>query len=211
MIVRAVVGLGFCLGCAAGPKANTPATPQTENAKANTVPTWLVDDSCPADVMPATMVKGDYSQCMDGAASCIATCKAGGAVACYGAALHQQAQQHLKLSDALFLRACKLGEASGCTNRAASLLSLSPNPMPTTLRCASATFERSCAAHDPWGCTMFATMLMRGMGVVQDLNRARTVLDYSCIHGETDPACEAAGALRLQIDKALQEQAAPTL
>lgn len=161
--------------------------------------------------MPATMVKGDYSKCMAGDASCIATCKGGGAVACYGAALHQQTQKHLELSDALFLRACKLGAASGCTNRAASLLSLSPNPTPTTLRCASATFERSCAAHDPWGCTMFATMLMRGMGGVQDLNRARTVLDDSCLNGESDPACESAAALRLQIDKALQEQAAPTL
>jgi TPR repeat protein len=210
MNVRAMVCFGFCIGCGAGPAANTPATP-TAPASVNAVPTWLVDNSCPADVMPAKTVEGDYSKCMAGDASCIATCKGGGAVACYGAALHQQAQKHLELSDALFLRACKLGAASGCTNRAASLLASSPNPTPATLRCASATFERSCAAHDPWGCTMFATMLVRGMGTVQDLNRARMVLDDSCIHGDTDPACGAAATLRLQIDKALQEQTAPTL
>ena len=58
---------------------------------------------------------------------------------------------------------------------------------------------------------MFAKMLMRGMGTVQDLDRARIVLGDSCNYGESDPACESAAALRLQLDKALQEQAAPNL
>ncbi len=132
-------------------------------------------------------------------------------MACYGAAVYHEAQQQRELADALFLRACKLGVPSGCTNRAASLLAMNPQPLPATLRCASATFEKSCAAHDPWGCTMFATMLVRGKVTTQELLRARTIFEDSCINGETDPACAAAVALRSQIDQALQQQAAPTL
>jgi A/G-specific adenine glycosylase len=53
-------------------------------------------------------------------------------------------------AQALYQRACMLGEPSGCTNRAAGMFR-GKRRDPGIMRCAARTFERTCALHDAWG------------------------------------------------------------
>ena len=50
---------------------------------------------------------------------------------------------------------------------------------------------------------MYALMLQVGIGVDMDLKAAREATQHSCDYGDADPACTAAAALRLRIDKEL--------
>ena len=88
-------------------------------------PDWLPSlDQCPADAMPARETKSGYfkSRCENALERCLQNCRAGDAPDCYAAA---QALLRVKkdssIPQALFLRACAMGVASGCTNRAASM------------------------------------------------------------------------------------------
>ena len=92
---------------------------------AGTWPDWLQRaEQCPADAMPADAGAPAFSieECTAAVEQCLDRCRTGHAGDCYSAAL--VVQRTIKtgpLSDALFLRACKLGVASGCTNVAASM------------------------------------------------------------------------------------------
>jgi len=55
--------------------------------------------------------------------------------------------------------------------------------------CAAATFAKACSFDDPWGCTMYAFHLGRGIGVAQDRELALKTLEKSCKYGAEDPAC----------------------
>lgn len=104
---------------------------------------------------------------------------------------------------ALFLRACRLGIASGCTNTAAYIVRVE-QPAAPRLTCAVRTFELTCNRGDPWGCTMLGELLAEGHGVPRDLQRALRVLPRGCVLGEDDPACLRARQLQVLILAARQ-------
>lgn len=168
-------------------------------------PSWLFPaDACPADVMPEAGVPNKGVQperCTLNLQKCVVDCEHGDIDACYNAALRvQELQRDDEAAEALFLRTCKLGGPSGCTNRAAGMSHYDGSE--SALHCAARTYEKTCALDDAWGCAMFGFALARGQGVDQDLRRALEVLPKGCRHGAGDPACQAAQSLMSR----LQEQ-----
>jgi hypothetical protein len=152
---------------------------------------------CPAKIMPAKFVNRDTWD--DTAARggrllyAVRACESGDREHCYAAA------QELIVEDpkspaaqSLFLAACHLGDASGCTNAAASHAQDD---------CSFATYEASCdRGQDPWGCTMLGYALVEGDLRHRDLQRARTVLPKACRVGQDAPACQTARQLLESLD-----------
>lgn len=160
-------------------------------------PSWLFPaDACPADVMSERDVNVAYlgDRCIGALSMCIARCRREDANACYALALAVQSLKRDALSEALFLRACKLGVVSGCTNRAAGMMNQDQ-------ACSIRSFEKTCNLDDPWGCTMFGYYLVRGDGIVKDHQRARAVLSKSCRFGDEDEACRWAKGILKEVDE----------
>jgi hypothetical protein len=156
-------------------------------------PDWLPSlDKCPADVMPESETASGFHEgrCESTLEQCLRNCGTGNAGDCYASALAlQKVKKGSRIPDALFLRACALGVASGCTNRAAGM------GAGADTACAIRTFAAACDRNDPWACTMIGMHLVRGVGIDKDHDRARRVLFKSCRYGETDEACRYAKAL----------------
>lgn len=155
---------------------------------------------CPADAMtwrrPVPVGRDLCPSIGDDA--CLRRCVSGDAGACYWLAQSVQEKTDKPVSEALFQRACTLGIASGCTNRAAGMF-VAAREDPSVLACTYRSFERSCAFGDAWGCTMQALQLSRGLGVEPDSDEALRVLQGACRNGEDDPACQSGQALRQEI------------
>lgn len=130
--------------------------------------------------------------------ACLRKCVSGDAASCYWLAQSVQEKAEKPVSEALFQRACALGIASGCTNRAAGML-IAARDDPSVLACTYRSFERTCALGDAWGCTMQALQLARGLGVEADSKEALRVLQGACRNGGDDPACQSGEALRQEI------------
>lgn len=128
--------------------------------------------------------------------ACLAACKSGKGEYCYwlGTALQGPASPDLA-AEILFQRACKLGVASGCTNHAAAMLPQPPVKV-AAQSCPARTFERTCAANDPWGCSMLGFILGQDKANARNRQRALEALKKSCRFGEEDPACRAANGIR---------------
>jgi TPR repeat protein len=175
-------------------------------ARVNGKKAWVNDAAvCPALLMPsraATATAQDETCYRTPTAACLARCESGSAGACYwlGQALMQRkAPDHA--DEVLFQRSCKLGHASGCTNRAAGMLMEQSDALPAQ-QCAARTFEKTCALDDPWGCTMLGLHLSRGLGVAPNPERALEVMRKSCKFGTDDPACSYAMRIRQDIEQA---------
>ncbi len=158
-------------------------------------------EMCPASLLPRRVstayLSGDSCQLNPGL--CLLKCEAGNGGSCYWLAYAvQQGGGEAATSEALFQRACKLGVVSGCTNRAAAMSARAPQDG-SVQRCAVETFKKTCAHDEPWGCTMYALHLTRGIGVRPDLDLALKVLDRSCRYGKEDPACTNGMTLRQEI------------
>jgi TPR repeat protein len=164
-----------------------------------TKPDWLPSlDTCPADVMPARETKNELyeGRCASTLEQCLRSCRSGNANDCYASALVlQKVKAGSSVSEALFLRACALGIASGCTNRAAAMVMTAGGANP----CAIRTFAAACDHSDPWACTMTGMHLLRGLGMAKDPKRAREVLSKACRFGEADEACRTAKGLMREI------------
>jgi TPR repeat protein len=171
-------------------------------ATLRTHPGWLFPaESCPADVMAETEDKVVLlaNACLPALEGCVSRCHLGEAPACYALALALQEQKiEAEIPEALFLRACKLGVRSGCTNRAAGMQD--DEGKPGVLSCIVRTFRKTCNQGDPWGCTMLALFLSRGQGVKQDVDEALRVLKKSCTYGDDDPACRRAKELSRRLE-----------
>jgi TPR repeat protein len=173
-------------------------------------PKWLFgEDICPFEVFPKVENEKFYpfESCAENADICLEKCKENDGAACYSLAVAIQMKKGAEqdISEYLFLRACKLGVISGCTNRAARILNDNPNDA-KLVKCAADTFEKSCEKDDPWGCTMFGFILHQGITRPQDDERALQVLSKSCKYGEDDPACVRAKELIEEIKKSKREK-----
>jgi TPR repeat protein len=166
---------------------------------------WLFPASaCPADVLSPVTQKVRYlgDGCRARVAACLESCRGGDAADCYALALAvQDSERAPETAEALFLRACKLGIPSGCTNRAAGLdAGILTEGVADLEVCISRSFERSCERGDAWGCTMLGLHLYTGEGIARDWPRALRVLPGGCADGEDDPACSAARGLMTKIE-----------
>ena len=167
---------------------------------------WVAETlACPAAAMPKpeTLLGVTKNKCKPGKRGvCLKRCTAGNASACYWLATELQADNAADdAADTLYVRACKLGIMSGCTNRAAGLLHRGSNDSATE-KCVAQTFSIACAAADPWACTMYATLLANGKGVLKNEDLALEALAKSCKYGPGDPACSHAVTLKATLLKA---------
>ena len=158
---------------------------------------WVTDSkACPVDVMPSDLQMGldtDLDCEGDNLEACFARCRRHEVEACYWLAQALLNNEQSEASDVLFQRACLLGEASGCTNRAASMLHAQGSDA-EALSCTTRSFQKTCEAGDPWGCTMYGSALQQGSGVARDAAAAIEFFERACELIETDSheACEAA-------------------
>lgn len=157
-------------------------------------PKWLFDGvACPMEIFPVQETKLNYriESCGENPATCLNNCKNNDGNSCYALALLIQQKKGLDQdnSEALFLRACKLGMISGCTNRAAKLFDSEDEK---TVTCAAKTFEKTCEKNDPWGCAMYGLALSLGAGIPQNNQKALEVLKQPCKYKEEHDSCQAA-------------------
>jgi len=163
-------------------------------------------EKCPADLFsPPGQQKynGEVrALCEDPAtqSECMTNCTSGKGEYCYWLAtgLQKTVSNTNEGSEILFQRACKLGIASGCTNRAATMM---PDP-PLTVNsnsCPGRSFERTCAANDPWGCTMHGLILSEDKSIPRNKERALEALKKACQFDKRDPACISANALKKKL------------
>lgn len=155
--------------------------------------------SCPAEVMGTRISRWrrflqngeDWSagKCRAQPDVCATACleRAHGAACRSLARVLELAPEHRFDSRRAYTLACALGDASGCTNRAAGLRNsplpqdhYSQRPMPEKASCLAQSFAASCAAEDAWGCAMQGQALWLGEGVAQDLSAARRRLNKAC-------------------------------
>jgi hypothetical protein len=122
--------------------------------------------------------------------------------ACYWLAYAvQQSEAGDRAAETLYQRACKLGEPSGCVNRAAGMLR-EESADPDVQQCSARTFERACELDDIWGCSMLGLAYSRGLGVAVDPVRAALALRKACARPDdaTHEACTSATQMLQQLD-----------
>lgn len=160
-------------------------------------PEWLfTGDVCPADIMPDVEKKIEYKAegCADNPNKCLEKCRADDANACYALSLLLDEQRGKEEADsqALYLRACKLGIVSGCTNNAAGKLNIDSKDEKIA-KCAADTFEKTCAREDSWGCAMYGESWALGLGRPENVEEALKYFQKACAKfGNDSPACQSA-------------------
>ena len=202
MIAGIVVVGALLLGWQQAPAPAPKSLPDiAASVRAN--PAWMAgDQACPADVIgPVSAEPLPESRfCdLDDSAACLARCEGGEGGSCYWLAIRlEAAEADNEATTALFNEACRLGVASGCTNRASYLFNQARREADAT--CALRSFERSCERNDAWGCTMVAVQLTRDREPDEDeRRRALEALEKSCVDGEDSPACQAGADVRTSL------------
>lgn len=162
-------------------------------------PDWLFPfTECPVKVISRVESRVYHlaENCTTNPEKCLEDCRNNNGSACYGLALLLQEQEvETKYYQALFLRSCKLGITSGCTNRAAGMLHLEENS-DSDFECIAETFAKTCDREDPWGCTMRGLVLFQGIGCDRNIEAALEILPKACEKNLDDPACQYAQSLR---------------
>ncbi len=213
LIVICFLLTGQALAQMTGLKKVEETTPEFESAYKSLLekPKWLfAADVCPFEIFPKAEDEKFYpfDACAKYADVCLDKCQNNDGAACYSLAVSVQLKKgaYQDISEFLFLRACKLGVISGCTNRAAGILSRGETDEKSAA-CAINTFEKTCEKNDSWGCTMFGFMLHRGMSRPKDDEKALQALSKSCKDGEEDDdACIKAKELIEEIKKSKAEK-----
>lgn len=183
--MRALAFVILVAGCGGGspPRAETPPTASTS--------------TCLADRVPRPLRAQDrFVTCEGTETSCRSWCLEGDrAGACLGLAyLLEQEDSTQADALALYAHACELGDPSACTNYGAYLVQGSGGAA-VDETCAMRLHELTCDAGDSFGCGMVGLALADGRGVAADLERAREVLEASCVeHGYF--ACAVLGMLQ---------------
>ena len=155
---------------------------------------WIADtERGPVDLMgnrPSVKIGEDDCAWTDGRA-CLARCESGDASACFSLGMDLLVRDQPQPGEVLMSRACRLGVAEACTNRAADQLR-QDRQAPEAQRCAYASFEKTCRIGDAWGCSMLGGLLSRGEGVERDLDKARIALERACDLDPGTAACDSA-------------------
>lgn len=144
----------------------------------------------------------DLEVCEEDPASCFSACTDGkSGDACFTLARAMQEnepeEEAARYYEGLFTRACMLGEAAGCTNRAAGIRNggYADDPFVDVAEaerglCTFRSFKAGCDGDDAWGCAMLGQAYHYGEGTEIDLNAAVAASHKAC---EPDPdfvACD---------------------
>jgi hypothetical protein len=165
---------------------------------------WMAEaDTCPADIMPTDMRIEHSAKCSGAEVpGCYQRCKQDDVDACYWLAYAvQQSEAGSRAAESLYQRACKLGEPSGCVNRAVGMLQADASD-PEVLTCTARTFGRACDLDDIRGCSMLGLAYSRGLGVPVDPERAAAALHKACARAgdAAHEACTSASEILQQFD-----------
>lgn len=169
-------------------------------------PEWLpFDEQFSSEIVPASSKDLKYSDkgCRNNPNRCFEQCKKEDGNACYALSLLFEERKSLEQRDStpLFLRACKLGIMSGCTNYAAGKLNSDPQNIEIT-QMAKRIFEQTCEKKDAWGCAMYGMLLGESAESDEDLKSAVEYLSKACeFRSNEDEACKNAQTLIEQINK----------
>ncbi|MBV9497198.1 MAG: sel1 repeat family protein [Acidobacteria bacterium] len=109
---------------------------------------------------------------------CQAQCTVGNSEACLG--LAYLAQKNSKKEDeamGMYRRACLLGNANACTNYAATIWATEHTE--SDLACAQRTFEKACAAKEPFACGMVGRLMIENTHP-PSLAEGRKYLEHAC-------------------------------
>jgi TPR repeat protein len=146
--------------------------------------TSLNDDtdktSCVADSLGALRHLSSVPTCTTGDWLCRAKCQLGDGTSCIG--LAYSAEKDSKMQDearGLYFRACVLGEANACTNYAATIWVKGSSD--EKLACARRTFEKACAAKEPFACGMVGRMMLEST-TPPSYAEGRRYLETNCDH-----------------------------
>lgn len=159
---------------------------------------------CPADIAGSRATRKTYvaatgeRDCAQDPVACHQRCAARDGEACLSLAQTLEAERPRLPANSwksLYTAACELGEASGCTNRAASLRNLDdPDPLDhaaePAANCEFRSFRYACDNNDAWGCTMLGQAFWNGEGVAADQRQARAMFAKSCAITPDFEACE---------------------
>ncbi|HVK84084.1 MAG TPA: hypothetical protein VM513_08250 [Kofleriaceae bacterium] len=137
--------------------------------------------SCLADGLgPLTAAPTFGGGCSD-AGECELACTNGVANACVERAfLVQDANRKDPAANEWFARACKLGEALGCTNVAAYLWLAKQPATDADTACAKRLFERACAAREAIACGMLGRVALAEAETPEQRQAARQKLATAC-------------------------------
>ncbi len=156
---------------------------------------------CPADIFSGKEV--DYVDlqpvCNNNQQSCLNKCIEGSANHCFSLAytIQKGTIEDVGYTDILFLKACKEGLVTACTNIAAGLMQYAPKNQGG---CFKRSFELTCRKGDAWGCTMYGLLLHKGIEVEKNNDEALKVLEVGCKNGIEDSACQYAKSIEKLIE-----------
>lgn len=134
--------------------------------------------ACVADSIHTLERASNVPSCAPADLLCRAKCLAGSATSCLGMAYAAEKDPTTTVEAVrLYKRACLLGEANGCTNYAASIWS--SDHTDEQLICARRTFEKACAAKEPFACGMVGRLMLEST-TPPHFAEARRYLEVAC-------------------------------
>ncbi|MCU0829031.1 MAG: SEL1-like repeat protein [Tabrizicola sp.] len=195
--------------------ATTPAAAQDLASAVTRLEAALAADpiiaSCPADIYRSRQVLLDRflpktdvgpEDCRSDPTACVTAClDTASGEACLAMAIMLEVDDtpHLLPARHAHALACALGEAGGCTNRAAGIRNrplpgdaLSLQPFHEKAPCLLESFTLACKGEDSWGCAMLGQAYHLGDGTPPDSVLARRHYQAACDLAAPDmdfPAC----------------------
>jgi TPR repeat protein len=135
-----------------------------------------LERQCLADAIGTLRRIGTVPSCSPGDLVCRAKCLAGDAGSCLGMAYTAEKSQDAEATS-LYRRSCTLGAANACTNYAAHVWAGEPSA--EQLACAQRTFEKACAAKEPYACGMVGRLMLEGTDPIP-YEEGRRYLEAAC-------------------------------
>jgi TPR repeat protein len=134
--------------------------------------------TCIADSIGTLKNDATVPNCAERPWLCRLNCVVEDGASCAGLAYHLEGKPETEAEALRFYRrACLLGVASGCTNYAATIWSA--NRTGPELPCVQRTFEKACAAKDPFACGMVGRLMLES-APSPDFAAGRKYLEQAC-------------------------------
>lgn len=135
-----------------------------------------LEQRCLGDTVGTLRLLETVPSCNAGDLLCRMKCLAGDAGSCLGMAYTAEKNRDTE-AGSLYHRSCTLGAANACTNYAAHVWAGEHSDQ--QLACARRTFEKACAAKEPYACGMVGR-LMLGATAPVPYEEGRRYLEASC-------------------------------
>lgn len=133
-------------------------------------------ETCIADSIHTLHHLSTIRSCATNDLLCRADCMAGKAESCIALAYAAEKASDDDAAARYFHRACLFGSANGCTNYAAHIWSEQHSD--SQLACARRTFEKACAAKEPFACGMVGRIMLESKS--PRIAEGRKFLETAC-------------------------------